>query len=133
MASKIEIIRRTNAAKLKLEEALTTLSGLLEVSPVDVRGITFRRDPDYERMLQWQALAKWADDLADAAEATIRNGHGSLGAEDTMFLLSNISKAKLVDFAAGHGFEVDEDMTREDIASSIVSIMFAGAAHAEER
>ena len=119
MAGAAEIARRTAAAQRELTAALEALSERFGVPTVQVEGIRYRRDAAYERMLRWQALARWAQMVAEAATEEVRpNGAEVRGVLEA--LLSGLSKTKLLAFAAEHGVTLDAEAGKAELVAQAV-------------
>jgi len=71
MATKIVIQQQTEQAQRDLNDALVRLGSVAGVEVPDVRNIVYRRDPMYQEMLRWQAIAdaavRIANSIGDAA------------------------------------------------------------------
>jgi len=65
MATKTVIRQGTDLALTTLNESLARLGVTAGVEVPNVKGIVFRRDPHYQEMLRWQALADAAAQIAD--------------------------------------------------------------------
>jgi hypothetical protein len=65
MATKGYIAAQQKLALLRLVEALREMGRIVHAAEVEVSNIHFRRDPNYERMMRYVALADWAEGIAD--------------------------------------------------------------------
>ncbi len=120
MASAAEITRRTAAAQRELTAALAALSARFGVPVVQVEGIRYRRDAAYERMLRWQALARWAQALAQAAGDAAPLHEGEAVREALGELLAGLSKAKLIAFASERGIALDAARGKAELVEQVL-------------
>ncbi len=122
MASAAEIQRRTAAAQRELTAALAALSARFGVDVVQVEGIHYRRDAAYERMLRWQALARWAQAVAQAAgDATpVHDAGGDAVREALRELLVGLSKSKLLAFASERGIALDATRGKVELVEQVL-------------
>jgi len=122
MASAAEIQRRTAAAQRELTAALAALSARFGVDVVQVEGIHYRRDAAYERMLRWQALARWAQAVAQAAgdAAPVHEAGGDAVREALRELLAGLSKSKLLAFASERGIALDATRGKAELVEQVL-------------
>lgn len=82
MASKSAIANIALQAEQDLASALRRMSEVLGVDPARFAGITYPRDPDYQRAMQLKALSEWA--WALSAELDLALLDSAKSAEETL-------------------------------------------------
>lgn len=72
MAHKVNIAIMHDKALQRLIESMTTIAGAIGVAPATMP--EKNRDADYQRAQELNALAVWAEQVADALTAPIQKG-----------------------------------------------------------
>lgn len=109
-------------AQTRLAGAMERLSAALDVPVLAVNEIRYR-DPAYEAAARWEALAEWAETLAERISATATD---NINSERLAVLrvvlqreLNNKTKAELEQFALDYGLAPSSHLRKSEMVTAL--------------